>query len=107
MGLGGIETSNWLIYDVEYDESAPSCTTHHALFHWGLVRADRDSICARGYQSNGDYCYQMAVDVAKNLGPQCPKCGNPISPGSGNKFQLESDYRGAGPFPGGAQRAGH
>ena len=32
----------------------------------------------------------------KNLGPQCPACGNPINPANGNKFQMEVDYRASG-----------
>ncbi len=31
-----------------------------------------------------------------NLGSPCPKCGNPINPATGNKFQSEVDYRGQG-----------
>jgi YD repeat-containing protein len=28
----------------------------------------------------------------KNGGTPCPKCGNPVNPGTGNKFQEETDY---------------
>ena len=36
----------------------------------------------------------------RNMG-ECPMCkvGNPINPSTGNKFQKETDYVGAGPFP--------
>jgi len=50
------------------------------------------------------YCAASAIqtETGKNLGA-CPDgtCGlsHPISPGSGNKYQLESDYVGSGSFP--------
>jgi len=34
----------------------------------------------------------------KNNGGSCPKCGNPINPGAGNKYQIESDYSPPGVF---------
>jgi YD repeat-containing protein len=33
----------------------------------------------------------------KNGGPPCPGCGNPVNPGTGNKFQAESDLAARGP----------
>jgi RHS repeat-associated protein len=63
-----------------------------------LVRI-RTLYCARGYAQIGGYCSLTGLDVAKNLGQQCPTCGNPIAPGSGNKFQKEADYVGSGEFP--------
>ncbi len=56
-------------------------------------------MCPPGYTASGGYCVLTAIDPAKNLGPQCPKCGNPITPGTGNKFQRETDYVGTGSFP--------
>ena len=36
----------------------------------------------------------------KNAGPPlCPNGTNPINAGTGNKYQMETDYRGSGPFP--------
>jgi YD repeat-containing protein len=35
----------------------------------------------------------------KNAGHQCPTCGNPVNPGTGNKFQAELDFAGTGPSP--------
>jgi YD repeat-containing protein len=34
----------------------------------------------------------------KNNGPSCPKCGNPVNPANGNKFERETLYRGANGF---------
>jgi YD repeat-containing protein len=31
------------------------------------------------------------VSTPKNPGPPCPRCANPVHPGTGNKFQAESD----------------
>jgi YD repeat-containing protein len=48
--------------------------------------------------SDGASCGPPAPDP-KNLGP-CKTCtGNPINTGIGNKFETETDYTGAGPFP--------
>jgi YD repeat-containing protein len=48
----------------------------------------------------GPYCARAGFDPHKNMG-DCPTCkvGNPINPGSGNKFQRETDYVGTGLFP--------
>ncbi len=32
-----------------------------------------------------------------NLGPQCPACGRPINPGTGNMWHVELDFAGSGP----------
>lgn len=95
----GIEIWNYLIYEVEYDSPAPQCSTHAGPVLWGPVWRNRVLYCPRGYTFTLSYCYLTALDVAKNLGEQCPSCGNPISPGPGNKFQKENDYRGTGEFP--------
>lgn len=77
----GIEVSNWLIKSVEYDSPAPSCSVHHSQYFWGAVRRSRQLYCPRGYVSHAGYCYAHSgrLDPAKNLGGQCPTCGNPIS----------------------------
>ncbi len=38
-------------------------------------------------------------DGTFNTGDKCPCTQNPINPAVGNKFQIESDYSGRGPFP--------
>lgn len=35
----------------------------------------------------------------KTAGDSCPNCGNPINPLTGNKYQIETDYVGAGTYP--------
>lgn len=47
------------------------------------------------------YCYRTppARDPDKGLCEQCPKAGNPISIGNGNKHQREEDYLGGGSSP--------
>ena len=37
--------------------------------------------------------------LSKMMGPSCQSVGNPCDPGSGNKYQAETDYTGAGVFP--------
>lgn len=44
-------------------------------------------------------CVRSGIDPGKNAG-SCDKCvGNPINPGTGNKYQLDTDYRSSGAFP--------
>ncbi|WP_176225107.1 RHS repeat domain-containing protein [Methylomagnum ishizawai] len=43
---------------------------------------------------NGNYL-ALLVPPLKNLGECCPAEGNPLNPGTGNKFQVETDYVGA------------
>lgn len=56
-------------------------------------------MCPPGYINDGGVCIRSQIDPAKNMGGECPVCGNPISPGTGNKFQKETDYVGTGEFP--------
>jgi YD repeat-containing protein len=53
----------------------------------------------QGFYCAGDFFSPIAT---KSVG-KCPDCeraqGNPIFPGFGNKYLLEVDYAGAGPFP--------
>lgn len=69
--------------------------------------------CPLGYQSNmwttgpngHGYCWRNAapwLKPGKNLGPpqQCDlSVGNPVNVATGNKYQVERDYIGAGAFP--------
>ncbi len=52
--------------------------------------------------ATGECASYLEVISQKNLGP-CPEgtcpVGNPINPATGNKFQIEVDYSGAGAFP--------
>jgi len=67
------------------------------LFTYEILR-----VCERGYVTDGDSCVPDGSPIeAKNNGwPQGEACkGNPINIGTGNKFQQEIDYAGAGPFP--------
>ena len=86
------------MYQVGGNQNPPSCQSV-ATSYLGKVRRDRTPYCSRGYFWNGTFCYLANVDPAKNLGPPCPSCGNPIAPGTGNKFQREVDYQGGGEFP--------
>ena len=98
MSLSGVETKNWLVFQTGGNQGPPSCTPR-APYFLAKVRRDRTIGCPQGYNWTGYYCYRLAIDPAKNLGKQCPTCGNPITPGTGNKFQQEVDYRGSGSYP--------
>ena len=41
-----------------------------------------------------DHCVNPASEDPKNLGRPCPACGNPINPGTGNKYEAETDQIG-------------
>ena len=45
------------------------------------------------------YCVHVGIDPQKNAGSSCPSCGNPINPGTSNKYQLETDYVAPGGLP--------
>lgn len=46
------------------------------------------------------YCWRTnPQDIPKNFGGQCPLLANPIHGGTGNKYQAEADYTGAGSMP--------
>lgn len=56
----------WCATSLEYDTNVEKCVTVEKV---GNVASD-----------------------PKGNGESCPKCGNPINPGNGNKFQRETDY---------------
>jgi len=55
------------------------------------------------YLTKGGGCTSDQVDAdgtcLPQTGDQCPAAGNPIQIASGNKFQREDDYQGAGAYP--------
>lgn len=77
-----------------------SCT----FVGWDGSRTDGTCVtnplfCPPGYSQSGNSCAATGADPNKNKGP-CPSCeGNPINPLVGNKYQVERDYTGSGPFP--------
>ena len=99
VSAAGIETLNALLYQLGGQSGPPACKPR-SLYYEGTVSRERSPSCPRGYTVSGSYCVLPGrLDVAKNLGPQCPSCGNPIAPGSGNKFLKEVDYAGPGAYP--------
>lgn len=52
--------------------------------------------------ARGLFCFSSLVEISRTIG-FCLDClfgvGNPVSPGFGNKLEVERDYVGAGPFP--------
>ncbi|MEQ1581470.1 MAG: RHS repeat-associated core domain-containing protein [Steroidobacteraceae bacterium] len=99
VAANGDEVGNWLVYEVGGVQGSPPSCTPRSVYDIGEVRRTRPEYCPRGYTQSGSYCYRSGVDVAKAVGSQCPACGNPIAPGSGNKFQKEVDYVGGGDYP--------
>lgn len=93
----GFETLNWLTFRVDYN--AGTCTPR-SPYVIGSIHRERQVQCQRGYGKSGEVCVRnTSIDPIKNLGGTCPTCGNPISLGTGNKFQKELDYSGTGEFP--------
>jgi RHS repeat-associated protein len=97
-GDGGHEVLNWLVFKVTHQMTESGCQPRDP-FDSGAVRRERGLICPQGYVREGSTCVRNGIDPPKNFGAPCPACGNPISPGTGNKFQRETDYAGTGEFP--------
>lgn len=69
----------------------------------GLIPSDVRGINNKGQVISGNQIWTPTPSNPtnpKNLGPPdfCP-IGNPINQATGNKYQIESDYIGSGPFP--------
>ncbi|HSD70041.1 MAG TPA: DUF6531 domain-containing protein, partial [Woeseiaceae bacterium] len=105
----GHDVANYSLYQLT-TYSAPTCDANVYEKPMGLVYRTSGVICPEGYQFGGSipdrYCYRndSDVDMGKNLG--CPdktlgQCvaGNPINTGTGNKYQVETDFTGTGENP--------
>jgi RHS repeat-associated protein len=100
---GGVETSNLMRVNTSgmgKGHGQTSCTASFA--ENVMARRARTAACPMGYKTrsiSGSYeCYRVEEE-------ECPCCdgacrvGNPVSPASGKKTQVEVDYEGPGPFP--------
>ena len=50
----------------------------------------------------GECVVQLPINYDKNAGPVCPECqgtSDPINSGTGNEYQIVTDYKGGGVFP--------
>jgi YD repeat-containing protein len=67
---------------------------------WGGATSFCPDPSAVGYLFAGRvWCQTVDHDTERNIG-ECKTCeGNPIFPGIGNKYEVATDYVGAGPFP--------
>lgn len=71
--------------------------TTYADFCMIQGQAPQNGGCGSSPQdSQTGQCYAPAD---KNAGPSCPCVGNPINPGSGNKYEIVTDFQGGGLFP--------
>ena len=100
----GIETDNWRNASIRYlftpFMSNDPCS---AVTVDGMnVKRHRAVACRAGMEfvrmADGSWLCQMRLDESNN-GKTCCTVGNPINPATGNKYQEEFDYIGAGPFP--------
>lgn len=106
----GIETDNWRQASIRYlftpFMSNDPCSA--AAVDGIGVKRHRAVACHAGMQfvrvADGSWLCQIRVDESNN-GKTCCNVGNPINPATGNKYQEESDYIGAGPFPLSFQRS--
>ena len=69
-----------------YFYSANVCPANSTLSNGACV-------CNTGYMDEESRVCVRPQSHAKNAGPSCPSCGNPINPGTGNKIAVETDYR--------------
>ena len=75
----------------------------------GYIRGSGDlfscvaGTCPEGTtRSPNGVCLPPEANLPKNSGSTpcgTTPCGNPINPGTGNKYQIETDYTGNGPYP--------
>jgi hypothetical protein len=58
-----------------------------------VVDRRRTASCPGGYSYNGYTCTLTGTNLLKSAGPMCPLVGNPVYPGTGNKYQREVDQK--------------
>lgn len=97
--VNGFETANYQLHTVVYATNPPACTDPRPPLDVASVKRERHIYCTRGWTAFGTVCYRNTLDPVKNAGPPCPRCGNPINPGTGNKYEKETDYVGPGIYP--------
>jgi YD repeat-containing protein len=106
----GIETDNYRNALIRYTYTpALSDAPCSAVAQDGIdVRRHREVQCRAGSKfvrlRDGSFLCQAPVEES-NDGKSCCTVGNPINPATGNKYQEETDYVGAGPFPLGFRRS--
>jgi YD repeat-containing protein len=96
----GVETSNAKISSViEYNPTG--LCNNPSTFNLAFLGRERVLNCPAGYISAVGYCWagSAAMNNGLSAGKNCPTCGNPVSPASGNKYEEEVDYLGGGSFP--------
>lgn len=92
-------------YGVEYFNGArlriAYCNGHDSLtlYRKRSVQCPTNYLPTDGNPTGPGPFYCIPPSSAKDLGPPCPPIGNPISPGTGNKYQRERDYSSVGPSP--------
>ena len=59
------------------------------------LKRERTASCPGGYSYNGVTCTLTGTNLLKSAGPMCPLVGNPVYPGTGNKYQREVDQKNA------------
>lgn len=99
------QKNNHSLFFTYAQTSSPPCASQNTAW-WGATR-QRLVECPTGYGPNypaATHCYAPggAIDPPKNLGKpkDCDsQTGNPVNVATGNKFQVERDYRGSGAFP--------
>jgi len=103
--LGGFENYNEAVFAYGV---VCSGTGTKGQIGWTAFKRQRGRDCPAGTEWTGDttpgkHCARTGPDPGKNRGEPliCPflTAGNPIHVGTGNKFQREVDYLGAGVFP--------
>jgi YD repeat-containing protein len=95
----GLEIENYRRYSIAYGINPPACDVLRQPYDQATYGQFRSVYCPRGTTNFFSACARQTIEVEKNLGKQCPSCGNPISPGIGNKFQEEVDYAGVAGSP--------
>jgi len=103
--IGGVELRSEKNYHIKQyvTDSAGSCNPPEGFIGVSLWRY-RAVGCQAGYSRSpsATHCERAGIDAAKMMccsDTSQVNAGNPINAGLGNKFQIEADYSGLGPFP--------
>jgi YD repeat-containing protein len=90
---GASPTLSGQLYLVNYCTNLPPKNAYFPSLWENSVGCSGDAslVAATGYS----LCVPGGVTADKNAGSTCTKCGNPINFSTGNKIQVELDYKGA------------
>lgn len=91
-GYGGFDDGTYYWADTEQSDNSDEDSTTKMNVYKGVSQCKSGSL-----EASSKTC--EVPGTRENNGNSCPKQGNPIAFGSGNKFQVETDFQGSGTLP--------